>query len=62
MLSVAFELVAPVYAGDRLIYIGTVAQVSPAVGALQVDVVARRGAETVLRGSYRCKVLAERPA
>lgn len=58
ILEIHFRFVRPVYAGERLVYRGVVSHVAPAVHALKVDVEATRvGGETVMRGSYQCKVL-----
>lgn len=57
VIAVEFEFVAPVFAGDRLDYQGIVRHVSPGVGSISVDVVAKRGVDIVLRGKYLCKVL-----
>jgi 3-hydroxybutyryl-CoA dehydratase len=58
ILEYRFKYPRPVFAGDRLVYRGTVTQVTPAVGTLRVDVQATNAAgDIVLGGSYGCQVL-----
>ena len=58
IMEAKYSFPHPVFPGDRIVYRGTVTQITPALGALRVAVEAVNAAgETVLRGSYGCQVL-----
>lgn len=58
IMETKYSFPHPVFPGDRIVYRGTVTQVTPALGALRVAVEAVNATgDTVLRGSYGCQVL-----